>query len=63
MKVRSNLKSGSWVDNAREAASDLGSQFSGFVSSAEQQAQGLAYSVGNSLSTLKQGFSDLLGLS
>lgn len=63
MKVDTNIKSGSLVGDAFAAASALGDQVSSFVNVAEQQAADLTLPLTNAMSSLKQGFSDLLGLS
>ena len=63
MKVKTNLKSGNVLDDAVKAGSSLGDQVSGFISLAEQQAEDMAFTVQSTIGVLKQGFSDLLGLS
>jgi hypothetical protein len=62
MKVSTNLTAGNVMDSAAQAATSLGSQVGSFINTAEQQAEGLTQPVANALSSLKQGFSDLLGL-
>jgi hypothetical protein len=52
MKIRTDLKAG-----------DAASAVNSFFKTAAEQASGLAQSVENTLVDLKQGFSDLLGLS
>ncbi len=58
MKVKTNLKSGNWLDDAMGAASNLSGQVSGFFSAAEQQAEGFTGSVANTANALWQ---DLTG--
>jgi ABC-type transporter Mla subunit MlaD len=59
MKVQTNLKSGNWLEDAMQAASNLGDQVGGFFDTAGQQAQGFTNSVANTASALWQ---DLTGL-
>ena len=62
MKVSTNLTAGNVIDGALSAAASLGNQVSSFVNAAEQQAEDLTQPVTNAMYSLKQGFSDLLGL-
>jgi hypothetical protein len=62
MKVSTDIKSGNWMDQAWQAASDAGVQVSSFVNDAEQQAADLTGMITDTMSSLKHGFSNLLGL-
>jgi hypothetical protein len=61
MKVTTNLKSGNWMDDALSTASNLGDQASGFLYTAEQQAQGFTSTVANTANTLWQDLTGLFG--
>ena len=62
MKVSTSLTAGNMIDSTLSAATYLGNQVSSFVNTAEQQAEVLTQPVTNAISSLKAGFSDLLGL-
>lgn len=61
MKVKTDLKSGNWLDDALGAASNLGDQVSGFFYAAEQQAEGFTHSVANTANALWQDVTGWFG--
>jgi hypothetical protein len=61
MKVKTNLKSGNWLDDAVVTVSTLGDQVSGFISTAEQQAEGFTSSVANTANALWQDVTGWFG--
>jgi hypothetical protein len=62
MKVSTNLTAGNITDSTFQAATSVSNQVSSFINAAEQQATDLTSPVTNAMTSLKQGFSDLLGL-
>ena len=62
MKVSTNLTAGNIIDSAFQTATSVGNQVSSFINAAEQQATDLTIPVTNAMTSLKQGFSDLLGM-
>lgn len=61
MKVTTNLKSGSFLGDAMQSASDLSDQVGVFFSTAEKQAKGITTAVTDSANALLQGLVGLAG--
>ena len=63
MKVKSNLRSGSMVDDTRQVVSTMSGQVGDFLSTANQQAESFTGAVTSAASTLRSGVADLIGIS
>mgnify|MGYP001816183987 len=63
MKVKSNLKSGSIIDDTRQSASNLSGQAGDFLYAAQQQAESAGSAISNAANSLKLGVTDLIGIS
>ena len=59
MKVTTNIKSGSLLQDAMQSASNLSDQAGRFVATAEMQAENLTGAVSNSANNLWQGLTGL----
>ena len=62
MKVKSNLKSGSMVEDTRQVISNLNNQVGDFFYTAQKQAKGVTGTAGNAVSSLRSGVADLIGI-
>jgi hypothetical protein len=61
MKVTTNLKSGNFLEDATQSASNLGDKAQVFFSSADQQAKDLTGAVVDSANSLWLGLANLVG--
>ena len=60
MKVLTNIHSGSMVQDAFQAASNVGNQVSGFFHTAEGQAEGVTSAIFNQVNTLWQSLASFI---
>jgi hypothetical protein len=61
MKVSTNVKSGNMLEDAFQAASNVGKRVSSFFLAADQQASGVTSAISNSMNKVWQSLADSVG--